>query len=69
MTVMTFNLVRGGWPNIVPILALILMPVAGLSTTFDRAPQPVRAAKIAMTECCPQPDALPRIITVEQILK
>jgi hypothetical protein len=66
MMVMNFNLVRGGWPNIVPILALVLMPVAGLATSFDRAP---RASKIAMTECCPQPDALPWIVTVEQILK
>ena len=65
---MTFNLIRGGWPNIVPILALILMPVAGLATTLDRTSQPVRAAMIAMTECCPQPDVLPRIIA-EQILQ
>jgi hypothetical protein len=64
MTVMTFNLVRGGWPNIVPILALVLMPVAGLATTLDRAP---RVPKIAMTECCPQHDALPQIV-VEQIV-
>ncbi|MBX9844666.1 MAG: hypothetical protein K2Z80_22930 [Xanthobacteraceae bacterium] len=63
---MTFNLVRGGWPNIVPILALVLMPVAGLATTLDRAP---RAAKIAMTEYGPQPDALLPIVTVEQVLK
>jgi hypothetical protein len=63
MMVMTFNLVRGGWPNIVPILALVLMPVAGLATTLDRAP---RAAKIAM-ECCPQHDVLPQIV-VKQIL-
>jgi hypothetical protein len=69
MMVVTFNLVRGGWPNIVPILALILMPVAGLATTLDRTPQPVRAARIAMTECCPQPDVLPRIVTGDQILK
>ena len=62
---MTFNLVRGGWPNIVPILALILMPVAGLATTLDRAP---RTSKVAMTECCPQQDARP-LIVVEQILK
>jgi hypothetical protein len=65
MMVMTFNLVRGGWPNIVPILALVLMPVAGLATSLDRAP---RAARIAMVECCPQHDALPQIF-VEQILK
>ena len=62
---MTFNLVRGGWPNVAPILALILMPVAGLATTLDRAP---RASKIAVTECCPQHDALPQMV-VEQILK
>lgn len=66
---MTFNLVRGGWPNIVPILALILMPVAGLATTLDRASPPVRAAKLAMTECCGEPDALPRIVAVEEALK
>jgi hypothetical protein len=67
--VVTFNLVRGGWPNIVPILALILMPVAGLATTLDRASQPVRAAKVAMTECYPQLDVLQRIVTVDQVLK
>ena len=62
---MTFNLVRGGWPNIAPILALVLMPVAGLATSLDRAP---RTAKIAMVQCCPQHDALPQIVA-GQILK
>lgn len=63
---MTFNLVRGGWPNIVPILALVLMPVAGLAAKLDRAPRPL---KVAMTECCPQPAALPQIVAVEHVLK
>jgi len=64
---MTFNLLRAGWPNIVPILALAMVPIAGLAMVPDRARQPVRAAQIAMTECCPQTDALPRIASLEQI--
>ena len=64
---MNYNLVRGGWPNIVPILALVLMPVAGLATALDRTPQPVRASKIAFAECSPQLDP-PRIATIEQVV-
>jgi hypothetical protein len=50
---MNFNLVRAGWPNIVPILALAVVPAFAMAA--DRIPHPARTASVAMTEVCPQP--------------
>ena len=58
---MNFNLVRVGWPNIVPILALAAVPALAMSA--DRLPHPAPTPAVAMTEVCPQPDdgcSLPR---------
>jgi hypothetical protein len=49
---MNFNLVRAGWPNIIPILALAAVPAFAMAA--DRIPHPARTASIAMTEVCPQ---------------
>jgi hypothetical protein len=49
---MNFNLVRAGWPNIVPILALAAVPAFAMSA--DRLPHPARTPSVAMTEVCPQ---------------
>jgi hypothetical protein len=53
MTAMNFNLVRLGWPNIVPILALAAVPA--LAMLAGRSPHPAPITVVAMTEVCPQP--------------
>ncbi len=50
---MNFNLVRLGWPNIVPILALATVPAFAM--TIDRLPHPARTPSVTMTEFCPHP--------------
>jgi len=52
MTAMNFSLVRAGWPNIVPILALAAVPAFAMTT--DRLPHPARTPSVTMTEVCPQ---------------
>jgi hypothetical protein len=67
MTAMNFNLVRYGWPNIVPILALATVPAFAMST--DRLPHPARTPSVAMTEVCPQPADGLRIASTVHIFK
>jgi hypothetical protein len=50
---MNFNLVRLGWPNIVPILALATVPAFAMSA--DRLSHPARTPSVTVTEVCPQP--------------
>jgi hypothetical protein len=64
---MNFNLVRAGWPNIVPILALAAVPAFAMAA--DRMPHPARTASVAMTEVCPQPANGLQMATVAQVLK
>jgi hypothetical protein len=53
MTEMNFHLVRAGWPNIVPILALAAVPAFAMSA--DPLPHPAATPSVAMTEVCPLP--------------
>jgi hypothetical protein len=64
---MNFNLVRAGWPNIVPILALAAVPAFAMAA--DRLPHPARAASIAMTEVCPQPADGLQMAAVAKVLE
>ena len=54
--VMTFDLVRIGWPNTVAILALAIMPIVALTTAAERRPvgAQIEAAAICQTQTeCP----------------
>jgi hypothetical protein len=64
---MNFNLVRAGWPNIVPILALAAVPAFAMPA--DRPPHPARPPSVAMTEVCPQPAGGLQIASAAHILK
>jgi hypothetical protein len=56
---MTFDLVRSGWPNIVPILALSLLPVFAMMA--DRRTPPYRIASAVLVDMDPQPDCAVRV--------
>ena len=64
---MNFNLVRAGWPNIVPILALAAVPAFAMAA--DRLPHPAPTPPVAMTEVCPQPADGLRMATATHIFK
>jgi len=64
---MNFNLVRAGWPNIVPILTLAVAPAFAMSA--DRLPHPARTPSVAIAEVCPQPAGGLQMTAAAHILK